>query len=823
MRGNRPGASLWLPLAAASILIAAAAQAQEAVLISCPAPNAACTCQRVFATTLTGKDSVKLVPPSAAANPQLLRKGTSVKLRALAGLVREPRTGVLRALGPAGDLTDVVLPSKMPQGATTAAAAAAGSSVEYRTDAASKTRVTVPMDQFVALLYGPRFDDHVVEFLKKEVQASEPHPRHDGLVAGAIAFASKSAALQAWREGLRTAMRESLAAFRSELGDPALLEAKLAGGLAAMRAYRLVALDAQKEEALQEDLIAEHRRLAERFATASAFKNAGMHDAYLEVLDQVGLARWSRPELLEGIDGALRASAQYHLNRGRELRAAKRFAQAFDEARLAHDRAPCDETAGSFYYESRVEFVNRNAIPASPEYDKEGRNILQQMVRDIQGIPQTDLTPERVAYVRKRIEEGLARDEGYLPLQLKKAEFLMNVGELIDARNVVTRTEREVKLGRSDAEEWLSLDARINRELIAIRQKTERLAQEHIDNDRFLEAVVAAESGLKAEPENKRLLYLAAVASGVRRDALRAREYVQRYLRANTLACRAEPEVVQTLFELYRSDAPAADVARADGRLPNWVSGEPYYPGEVAYDPVSGTFQQHVLVSQVNKGQQLTNTEFRWDGFRAGAITTMVGARPGDPVRRDRTTLVIEPAYDQKRVYMKGVGTAANSAGERQVTPLKYLNCPDYDPQLAAKFTGRFSARGWAGNPFFHPFLWEDIYLFDLAYDELGRLKTATPVPDATTHRSSPLSETLTFAWDGRTKRLLAIHGPTYRRELIYDKQGRLLMEKITQGKGDGKIEYRYEGKSPVPVQATCEDDFYDKSRRLISLDARDR
>ena len=66
---------------------------------------------------------------------------------------------------------------------------------------------------------------------------------------------------------------------------------------------------------------------------------------------------------------------------------------------------------------------------------------------------------------------------------------------------------------------------------------------------------------------------------------------------------------------------------------------------------------------------------------------------------------------------------------------------------------------GWAGNPFFHPFLWDDIFLFDLEYDDLGRIKTATPVPQDVSRPRRRSASSLTFTWEGRSKRLIAIGG----------------------------------------------------------------
>ena len=178
--------------------------------------------------------------------------------------------------------------------------------------------------------------------------------------------------------------------------------------------------------------------------------------------------------------------------------------------------------------------------------------------------------------------------------------------------------------------------------------------------------------------------------------------------------------------------------------------------------------------------------------------------------------------YDQKHIYMSGVGVKSNSAGGLRVMPLRYLNSPDFDPVLAAKFTGKVSTRGWAGNPFFHPFLWDDIFLFDLVYDELGRIKEAIPVSGDISRPKSPFSETLTFTWEGSSKRLLAISGGKYRRVMAYDSRGRLVAETITHPAGRGKIEYSYEGDTTQFKEVKCEDNFYDRASRIIYIEERE-
>ena len=824
MRIGRRKTGRWmLPAAVAWALLGTTTRAQDSVIAAC-GNQGRCTFTRVYTVTLQGKDSIRTVPPSAANDPRGLRKGRTLRLASVVGLYREPQSGHLRVLGPGLQPGDVAVPSKLPQSAVTASEALAGALFEYTAQPKSKAKVPLPADQFVALLKGPGTEGAVVEFMKRELQANVRHPQRAGLLEGALAFAASSSELRVWREQLQAQMRQSLDAFRNGGVDPTRVEATLDNGLIAMEVYRQVALKGAEQDALQDDLTAEHRRLLQRYAIAGALRGAGEHDAYLDKLAQIGLARWSRPDVVAGIGDSLQASAQTHLDRAIQLLADKQYGRAFDEARIAHSRAPCDERTRRFYDTARVEFVNRNRRPVSPEYEKEHRNVLEQIVREIQGIGTgKGLTPENAEYVRKRIIDGEKLDGDYLPLQLRKAEFLADLGEFTAAREVVTRIERTVPMGPSMAEQWLQLDARLTRELASL-EKRERQVSDRIRQAQFEDALDAAAIGLKADPRNKHLLYQSAIAAAVLRRHQQARAFVEKYLDTLVLDCASIAGAETTLLDVYRRPESTARAPRSAGSAPNWMSGENYAAGEVFYDPLSGSFQPRMTVSTTEEGDLRTRTEINWDGFMAMSITTTAAARKGEPSVRDRTALVLEPVYDQTRLYMTGIGGRANSAGERRIQSLRYLNCPDFDPVLAARFSDRVSMRAWSGNPFFHPFLWDGIYLFELAYDDLGRIRTATPVPPDASRPSSSFSEPLTFIWDGASTRLLAIKGTLYLREMRYDDRGRLREERIIyQPGGEGKIEYRYEGDGSRVLQATCEDNFYDRGKRIVFLEDRDR
>ena len=266
------------------------------------------------------------------------------------------------------------------------------------------------------------------------------------------------------------------------------------------------------------------------------------------------------------------------------------------------------------------------------------------------------------------------------------------------------------------------------------------------------------------------------------------------------------------LFDLYRRQSAPSKPVGNDGMVPHWISGEMYTPGEVFYDPVSGGFFPQIMRSRGMKGK---TTDFNWEGFAVTSISTTVETLGSG---RGPTIFEAEPRYDRQRVHMIDIGSKGNSAEARSSIQLRYVNSPDFDPLLAAKFTGTVQTRGWAGNPFFHPFLWEGIFVFDLTYDELGRIKEATPVMTDASRTRSPLSEKLTFTWEGKSNRLSSIRGARYRREMKYDGKGRLKAETITYGNNGGRIDYAYLQNTSQLVSATCEDNFFDRDKRSVMI-----
>ena len=136
---------------------------------------------------------------------------------------------------------------------------------------------------------------------------------------------------------------------------------------------------------------------------------------------------------------------------------------------------------------------------------------------------------------------------------------------------------------------------------------------------------------------------------------------------------------------------------------------------------------------------------------------------------------------------------------------LTLWNNPRLDTRLAWKVTGKRAAIGFSGNRFFHPFVWDAIHLFELDYDDQGRVLHAWEVDDPTAPR-------LDFTWVGqRLSRVTGVAnskdgGVVYSRVLNYSGDT-LVSETISQPGGkSARIEYKYDKQGRL-VEADCDVD----------------
>jgi tetratricopeptide (TPR) repeat protein len=800
-------------------LVAGSLMGQQKVLVTCD--GGTCEYRRVAGITVSGKRSVRaLKSVSAAGASSDLKMGQEIPIDALHGLYRDPATGIIATLAENGTPETVVIPSKVnSKEAVQPAAVWQSATIEYRDSLKAKGGTGIKPGAFTALLTLSDTQEFVVDFLQFLINTRTSEPRLQPVIRAGLQFADKSPALVAWRSSLLSKMQTELTRYVQMDGDPTALAESLRDAVAARDVYLRIATPDKDQQDLVSRVSAADELFQRRFAIAQTFRKVAFWDEYLEKIDQLGLAKWSTPNLVKETREAIVQSVSFHHERAAHFESGSLWDQAFDEAGRAAALKPCDSSITDDFYRLRIEFVNNNMVPQVQSYDGRFKAQLDQIARELE---QLDTSKE--TSILERIARGEKLDARYLPLQWKKIEFLNMLGKFTEALDVVRKIERTTPMDKTSMEEALRLEGRISINLADARRKAEEEVKKQFANEKYQAALDAVITGLKADPSDMTLLYYGALAAGFLRQNELARQYTRTYLNSGSLVCAADGQP-EKMLELYQILLHRAALSQTAG-VPNWVSGRRYMPGDAYYDPISLAFTQPVRMINTKKG---STTLFQWEdrSYVLRSISTFFQPQGNNSTKSTTPTPVFgaEPRYDRKALSMLEIGSPATTTGQRNLYSLTYLNSPGVDPDLVFRFTGKQIARGWAGNPFFHPFIWTGFYLFDLTYDSLGRVITATPVKEEAGARPDPYSEPLQFTWQGNSNRLLTIHGvrSSYTRELAYDKQGRLKSEKISHPKGNGSIDYEYVNESLLPSAARADDNFYDRAQRIVQFEVSQR
>ncbi|MBZ5601647.1 MAG: hypothetical protein LAO79_05010, partial [Acidobacteriia bacterium] len=147
---------------------------------------------------------------------------------------------------------------------------------------------------------------------------------------------------------------------------------------------------------------------------------------------------------------------------------------------------------------------------------------------------------------------------------------------------------------------------------------------------------------------------------------------------------------------------------------------------------------------------------------------------------------------------------------------LTLWNSPRLDTRLAFKVTGKRAAVGFSGNKYFHPFAWDGIHLFELDYDDEGRIAHAWEL-------DAPNAPRLDFTWDGQ--RLTRVAGRDESGAVVYSRTlnysgDRLTSEQISGQGGSSHIEYKYDKQGHmVEASADADHTLDGRSRKVLFFD----
>jgi hypothetical protein len=794
------------------VLMSARGLRSEALLITCPTADQ-CQVKRVFALSVNGRPGLRnIIAQQAPATPEAVRSAKEVRIDLAGPIVRDPSSGrVYRAddkgkpvadLFPGGSLPRDVSPSIIWNSAR----------IAYRESAAAKQDNGVSLQSFAAFLTGSDLAKIAVDYLTQLTRDTDSSPRRRGLVNALVAFSASSPQYTQWRDGVAKSVRSALDRYHSTQGDPRELTKILDRANDDGSLLNRIAPGSPEYAALLAEAKKERQTLATRQAVARALYSGELWDEYLDKARQIGPAEWGQADFETSLRNALSRSAQAHRKSAADMEDRMLLDRVFDQDWEASRRTPCDPAVRNDFANIRSQWVEQNKRTVANERPAAGtpasfaRQIRQLNSYTPQQLKEPEILKEAEDIVRAGgTQAGLQNPD----FQLAIAHLLEKRGRYSEALAVVVRGERAISLNPAEADEWLKLDAELATNIQATLTSRLREARDADAKRDFEAAVKAAEDGLTAVPGDPSLLdRLSESASTLRDGGDKVEWAVQQFSASDRLAC-AESGSAARLFARLGEKTPAVVGPPPPGE-PSWISGQHYLRGQLYYDPASLNLLPQVRSILTKNGPP---TEFQWSGRQLSGIVTRRPLPKNVTRNNDNDAKLFEfyPRYVANSVRMEGIGKRP-SPDNAEVKQLVYWN----DTQMnvpALQKSGRLVARGWAGNPVFDPFVWNSIYLFQLKYDDKGRVTQAIPVPDET-RGGDTFAETLNFVWDN-DDRLQSVKSANYSRILRYDSRKRLVAEEVKFGKLNGNITYRYRGDDPTPFAAKSSND-YDKYERAV-------
>ena len=507
-------------------------------------------------------------------------------------------------------------------------------------------------------------------------------------------------------------------------------------------------------------------------------------------------------------DRSFHESARMHFDEGQQFYKREQFTPALVEMKLAHLRSPEDRHIAEQLEIARLQEAkwNSSRIVAKPVDIRSPEQ--RQFDKSISGA-ESDIDDKRYDAADEELSNAEALNKDSPRVLLTRARLLQGRGHLQEAINTLDQYDRLVN---TDAEVKAGFDLRdkIDHVLTVARESaTTRLHQAELDGD-YAEALKAANDGFNLDSTDPLFLYHAGTNSAIMRQVDDAQKRFKAYLTASQ-ARNEEHELRARVFSIL----PLLRGSRQPPQgAPNWFSGYPSRNG-LLYCPVS--IVPNVKPLQI-RGSRKLMVEYSWKAGLLEAVHTTNA--PGEhgfdlyfdyfPDQKSVRRIATEPFKPEKEQPPPPRLTPAGTVGSGPGTYFALFNHPVLDPHMVEALTGKRVATVVAGNPWFHPFVWNDIHTFLAAYDSSGHLTSATEITAGAPHR------TLDFSWD--SDRLMAISerpgadSELYRREMSYSGD-RITGETIHFGARTSRIEYKYQGDQLV--EANCESD--------PSLDGRSR
>lgn len=539
--------------------------------------------------------------------------------------------------------------------------------------------------------------------------------------------------------------------------------------------------------------------MARRMVILRALAAGELWDAFLE--KYVEFERWdnSFQALRQLHEKAYKESRAEHWAKGNILFEQKKYDQALTELKMAQKSSPGDKDIASLV--DRVTIERDKTKPPPPEADPNSAvqiQLMRHLLSAEQFIKESS-SPEISAAERQaerkeaedQIQQAEKLDKDAPRILLVRAMLLNAEEQLLKARDMVNQFERRVP-----EKEWIpsgaeTLGAIIGTKLIRDKGRAKAgILKAEAEGD-YRMALNAAQYALNLDPNDMDFLLSAGLNSAIGRKNSEAERLLNEYLRLS----QGPGSDSGQRDKVYNAVRQVKETVAEPGGDPNWFSGYRSPPG--GYCPISLAF--NARVSEVRASRKQT-TSYTWIGDLLTKVTVDSG-QPGEKpfsayfeyysTPRSVRRISTEPiAQSDAPVTLRLTEQGPVGPGPGVYTAM--LNLPIADPLMVEKLKGKHTAAIVAGNPYFHPFAWDGIYLFMVEYDDQGRVASARQVP-----AGSPAPATLhnfRFLWEGLNLKQINENGSgNYSRVMTYA-GARLTSESISYGNAHSKIEYKYKG-----------------------------
>ncbi len=686
--------------------------------------------------------------------------------------------------------------------------------ISYKNPSSGKTAIDVPAEQFVAFL--PEglaelaricMDTRALEVIGGKGKAFPTQVEFLSATVKAYPADPAVAPLKSYVEG---SMRGRYEQFEGgTVGTDVLAE-----GLKFAELSQAAYPNDPAQDHLRKALRDRRTWLDRKIAILHSLTAAEQWDAFLLGFHDFENYELAFPDMVAKHREALKQSQQYHHQLASSRQAEGDLGAVVRELQIAISRQPSDGTMQEEAQQAWTNYSRRVAIDRQGKREKLNPGQLTAVKKYLSFAEQdrqANSLDRALANVvsaegvlSKALPAGAVAPES-LKVQYKKAEILAAQGRVSEALS--TLDDYDKLATDEDREPGNELRNQLLHKLTSNLAEVKGQLQKAWDGSRYHQVRDMCVQSLALKKDDADLLYYAGVASLVTRHPQESREYLRRYLQvSDTLDANAEQRArVRHLLPTI-ADAGGPEQGEA-----NWLSGK-RLPKGVYYCPISLAFQPRI--ERIDASNKL-KVAYEWGGDR---LKTIVPEFDKDVHVTDEKKIAF--------LYDDGVPQVAAAAEENETLPplgsdpdeafrrfsVKLSNNRFADPLAIQKLTGQNVTIGISGNRFFHPFVWEKIYYFRLAYDDKGRVGEA--------HEFNPKTGALTdltlrFDWNG--VQLTGVHGyqgreQVYERRLQYQ-EGRLVSEEI-QGQGKGaRITYTYNGSKMA--SAKCDKD--------PSLDGRSR